>query len=70
MKLFDSSSTSLECLESLAGYRRLFSDPDFWRPHVQILCRRHFQIEDCRVQSVLPGTYPTFVAEDRWAELI
>jgi aminoglycoside phosphotransferase (APT) family kinase protein len=62
----DSSSSGLECLESQTGYRRLFSDPGFWRPYVQAVCSRHFQINACPVRAVPPGTYPTFIADDRW----
>jgi hygromycin-B 7''-O-kinase len=60
------SRATLESLETLEGYRDLFYDPDYWRPYVQAVCRKHFQVEECRVQAVLPGTYPTFIADDRW----
>ena len=66
MDTSDRAKTSLESLETLETYRCLFSDADFWRLHVQAVCHRHFQVEDCRVRYVLPGTYPTFIAEERW----
>lgn len=56
----------LESLETLEGYRSSFCDADSWRTYVQAVCRKHFQVDECRVKAVLPGTYPAFVADNRW----
>ena len=66
MNPFIRSRSSLESLETLEGYRVLFCNPNFWHPYVQTVCRKHFRVGDCQVKAVLPGTYPTFVADDQW----
>jgi hygromycin-B 7''-O-kinase len=61
-----SSRAALENLETLEGYRALYNASDFWRVYVQAVCQNHFQVEECQVKAVFPGTYPTFIADDRW----
>jgi hygromycin-B 7''-O-kinase len=48
-----------------AEYERLFCDAAYWRPYVEEVWRRH-DLGPCgEVRSPLPGTYPTFVVDDR-----
>jgi hygromycin-B 7''-O-kinase len=44
----------------------LFADAAFWRPVVAEICRRH-QLAPCEcIYGGYPGTYPTFIVEERW----
>lgn len=58
--------TPLAALEDLAGYRALFADAAFWAPYVRLVCRRHQLGPGEAVRMGVPGTYPTFIADDRW----
>jgi hygromycin-B 7''-O-kinase len=56
----------LQALETLDGYRRSFTDATLWSPYVRQVCQRH-GLELCaKVRAGLPGTYPTFIVDDRW----
>lgn len=56
----------LRALDHLDGYRRCFWDADFWRPLVETVCRRDLSIPCQTVRSGLPGTFPTFIVDERW----
>lgn len=57
--------SSLHLLETLDSYQRSFTDPALWEPYVRQVCQRH-GLEPCvQVRSGLPGTYPTFIVDDR-----
>jgi hygromycin-B 7''-O-kinase len=52
--------------ESVKVYGRIFSDAGYWRPYVEEICSRH-RLGPCReVRSALPGSYPTFVVDERY----
>ena len=60
------SEKALEHLNTLDGYRQSFMDASLWQPYIQIICSRHSQTP-CRViRPGFPGTYPTFIVDDRW----
>ncbi len=53
-------------LDTLDDYRRRFSDAAYWAPHVRRVCDEH-GLQPCRaVTNRVPGTYPTFIVDDRW----
>ena len=57
---------SLGLLDTLDGYRRHFMDAGTWQPYVRLVCMRHGLSLHPSVRSGLPGTYPTFIVDDRW----
>ena len=60
------SENSLEQLNSLDGYRRYFMDASYWQPYVRRVYNRHAMTPCRTIRSGLPGTYPTFVVDERW----
>lgn len=58
--------TDLDSLESLDGYRQHFMDENLWLPHVRAVCRRHDLLPCQLIRAGLPGTFPTFIVDDRW----
>jgi hypothetical protein len=57
---------ALEQLNTSDGYRQSFMDASLWQPYIQIICSRHSHTL-CRViRPGFPGTYPTFIVDDRW----
>lgn len=57
---------SLSDLESLDGYRRLFTDLDLWTPYARQVCQKHGLQPRETVRLGVPGTFPVFIIEDRW----
>lgn len=57
---------SLQIMETLDGYIRGFTDPSLWAPYIQEVCRRHSLKWNGIIRSSLPGTYPAFIAGERW----
>jgi aminoglycoside phosphotransferase len=48
------------------AYGQIFVDADYWRPYVEEICARH-GLGPCRaVRLGLPGSYPTFIVDDRY----
>lgn len=58
--------SSLSALETLDGYRRLFTDLPLWTPYVEEVLRRHGLQPLGPVRVGVPGTYPTFLVAERW----
>ena len=61
----DDMRQRLAILETLEGYGKAFVDRALWEPCVREVCAR-MGAADCCVRSVLPGTCPTFIVDDRW----
>jgi hypothetical protein len=57
---------SLNLLDDLENYKRLFTDADFFRPAVEEICRRHQLAPAARIRVGVPGTCPVFIVEERW----
>lgn len=60
------SRVPLELLNTLDGYQRYFMDASCWEPHVRAVYERHVRIPCRTIRPGLPGTYPTFIVDDRW----
>jgi hygromycin-B 7''-O-kinase len=60
------SRIPLEQLHTLDGYRRHFMDASCWESHVRAVYERHMRIPCQSIRPGLPGTYPTFIVDDRW----
>jgi hygromycin-B 7''-O-kinase len=60
------SPSLLSPLDNLDGYRRYFTDANFWAPFVSFVCWRHHLQINRAPRSGLPGTFPTFIVPDRW----
>jgi hypothetical protein len=60
------SAASLAPLDTLDGYRRLFTDAALCAPLGRTIRRRHELAADGDVRSGLPGTYPTFIVGECW----
>ena len=56
---------SLALLNEIEHYRRLFMDAGFWRPYVKAALRK-VGLPCQRVRSGIPGTFPTFIVDDRF----
>lgn len=57
---------SLETLEDMDGYLRLFFDTTFWSPYVRQVCQRE-GLSPCEtIRGGIAGTCPAFIVEDRW----
>lgn len=56
----------LSALETIDGYRRLFSDPVFWEPFVKQICQKHNLFPNDPVRIGVPGTCPAFIVAERW----
>lgn len=53
-------------VDSVQAYSRLFTDADYWRPYVEVVCQRH-RLARCReVRTGLPGTFPAFIVDGRY----
>jgi len=46
-------------------YAERFADLVFWESSVRVICQRH-DLPCGRVHMGVPGTYPTFLVDDRW----
>jgi hypothetical protein len=57
---------SLDLLEDIDHYRRLFTSVPFWEAYVKEVCRRHGLRPDTPVRAGVPGTCPVFIAGERW----
>ena len=55
----------LDELEQIERYRTLFTDAAFWAPYVKEACARH-GLAGAPVRAGVPGTYPAFIAGERW----
>jgi aminoglycoside phosphotransferase (APT) family kinase protein len=62
----DEVCVQLARLETLDGYRELFSDASFWEPYVRAVCARHGLAPCTDVHAPRPGTCPTFNVDQRW----
>ena len=60
------SPASLRSLYSLDGYRRLFTDPVFWSTFIPLVSSTHSYLNNAPLRAGLPGTFPTFIAAERW----
>lgn len=58
--------TSLADLETLDGYRHLFTDLNLWTPYVTEVLRRHHLEPAGPLRTGVPGTCPTFLIGERW----
>lgn len=56
----------LSALETLDGYRRWFTDVEFWQPYINKVCFRHALKPSAPLRIGVPGTYPTFIVAERW----
>ncbi len=56
----------LSKLDDLEVYRRHFMDAPGWRPYVRGVCLRHRLLPCQTIRAGLPGTYPTFIVDERW----
>jgi hygromycin-B 7''-O-kinase len=63
MRLMLPDLTRLDMRDAYVG---LFADAAFWRPVVTEICRRHSLAPCETIYAGHPGTYPTFIVEDRW----
>lgn len=53
-------------LDTLDDYRLRFADAEYWAPHVRRVCERH-RLRPCdAICNRVPGTYPTFIVDERW----
>jgi hygromycin-B 7''-O-kinase len=50
----------------IEAYPRGFMDARGWNPYVRSVCLRHRLLPCQVVRAGLPGTYPTFVVDERW----
>ncbi len=48
-------------------YGQRFTDPTYWRPYIEEICRRHHLTPCGEIRSGLPGTYPVFIVDGRYA---
>ena len=53
-------------LNTLELYRRRFCDAAYWADCVRIVCERHGLLPCRSIANRVPGTYPTFIVNDRW----
>ena len=53
-------------LQTLDVYRQRFSSVSYWQPYVEIVCERHHLTPYSAIRCHNPGTYPTFIIDDRW----
>jgi hygromycin-B 7''-O-kinase len=49
--------------KSRQDYGSRFTDPDFWRPYVQVVCERH-ELPCRSVRAGVPGTHPVFIVDE------
>jgi len=53
-------------LENIEGYRQAFIDTPAWRPYVRQVCRRHGLRPARKIRIGVPGSFPTFIVDERW----
>jgi hygromycin-B 7''-O-kinase len=57
---------TLDLLDDIEHYRRLFISVTFWEPLVMEVCQRHHLAASAQVRIGVPGTCPTFIIGERW----
>ncbi len=55
----------LDQLETLDGYRQLFTSLSFWQGYVRQVCSLH-GLSCTAVRTGIPGTCPVFIVDERW----
>lgn len=55
----------LSILDTLEGYRSGFTDVALWQPYVGAVCQYHGWEPETNLRCGLPGTYPTFILNNR-----
>jgi hygromycin-B 7''-O-kinase len=53
-------------LQTLDEYRERFSSASYWQLYVETVCARHHLTPHTTIRCHNPGTYPTFIIDDRW----
>ena len=56
----------LAALDTMEGYRRLFTDVGLWSPFVETVLRKHDLEPRGPVRLGIPGTCPAFAVGERW----
>jgi hygromycin-B 7''-O-kinase len=56
----------LSALHHLENYRSGFTDLGLWEPYVRAVYERHAGVPCELVRGTLPGSFPTFICDDRW----
>jgi hygromycin-B 7''-O-kinase len=57
---------SLAQFEQFETYCQHFTNAVCWKPWVQAVCRKHHLLPCDSIRSGTPGTFPTFLVEERW----
>jgi Ser/Thr protein kinase RdoA (MazF antagonist) len=52
-------------IASVEAYGQCFTDAGYWRPYVEAVCSRHGLSPIATVRAGLPGTFPTFIVNER-----
>jgi hygromycin-B 7''-O-kinase len=53
-------------LSSLGQYRERFMSTRYWAPYVEAVCERHHLAPHDAIRCHNPGTYPTYIVNNRW----
>lgn len=56
---------TLDLLEDIVNYRRLFTDIGFWQPYI-LSAMEKVQLPCTNIRGGIPGTYPTFIVDDTY----
>jgi hygromycin-B 7''-O-kinase len=52
-------------IASVEAYVECFTDAQYWRPYVEAVCSRHGLRPIATIRAGLPGTFPTFIVDER-----
>ena len=53
-------------LKNIEGYRQAFIDTAAWRPYIRQVCLRHGLRPARKIRLGVPGSFPTFIVDERW----
>ncbi len=56
----------LDSLYTIQEYSNKFCDASIWSPYVAMICERHGLTPFQPIHAGIPGTFPTFIAGNRW----
>ena len=56
----------LDRLDAFDDYVSCFTDATLWQPYVQEVCSRHGQTTPRTIRVGIPGSFPTFIVDDKW----
>jgi hygromycin-B 7''-O-kinase len=62
----DGASLAHPVFDSITAYAQQFTNVDYWKPYVELVCARHQLTPGSNIRAGLPGTHPVFIVDERY----